>query len=99
MTVTITPASLPGHELAGLPVRVADASDPTLVDRSGRVLDETRNTLLVAEADERDDRTRIRVPKADCVFEFRLSDGRVTVDGDRLLARPARRTERGGGNR
>jgi len=100
--VTVTPESLARHELAGLSVRVADATDPTLVDRSGRVVDETTNTLLVAEQRPEREREhcatteqRIQVPKAGCALEFELPDGPVTVAGDRLVARPARRTERG----
>ena len=38
-----------------------------------------------------------QVPKAAATFEFTLSDGqRVRVDGARLVARPARRTEHTG---
>lgn len=82
------------HELAGLAVRVVEATDPTLVGIAGEVVDETTGTLLVA--DETADRTK-QIPKAVATFEFRLPDGAiVTVEGARLVARPARRTERGG---
>jgi ribonuclease P protein subunit POP4 len=38
-----------------------------------------------------------QVPKAAATFEFTLSDGqRVRVEGERLVARPARRTEHTG---
>ncbi|PSP79835.1 ribonuclease P [Halobacteriales archaeon QS_4_69_225] len=89
----MTPESLVRHELAGLDVEVAESPNPDLVGVAGRVVDETTNTLLVAT----DDGVK-RVPKAAATFRFRL-DGetrgatRVVVDGDRLLARPARRTE------
>jgi len=104
----ITPETLVRHELAGLCVRVAASSDPTLADRAGRVVDETRNTLVVREtpagrasgdgASDDGGSGPIQVPKAACTFEFRLDcegDEYVTVAGDRLVARPARRTERG----
>ena len=89
----MTPESLVRHELAGLDVEVAESPNPDLVGVAGRVVDETTNTLLVAT----DDGVK-QVPKAAATFRFRL-DGetrgatRVVVDGDRLLARPARRTE------
>ena len=91
----MTPESLVRHELAGLDVEVAESPNPDLVGVAGRVVDETTNTLLVATGEGEGAK---RVPKAAATFRFRL-DGetrgatRVVVDGDRLVARPARRTE------
>lgn len=94
MTPTPTARTLVRHELVGLPVRVTAARDPTLVGIGGEVVAETTNTLGI-EASTRD---RVRqVPKAVATFSFDLPDGpRVRVDGDRLRARPARRTETDG---
>jgi ribonuclease P protein subunit POP4 len=100
----LTAETLPRHELVGLHVRVADASDPTLVGCEGEVVSETTNTLVVRVPEERPEGSRsVRVPKAVATFEFRLTDDApgsdpeyVTVDGERLVARPARRTERTG---
>lgn len=90
----LTPETLPRHELIGLHVRVVESSDPTLVGCEGEVVMETTNTLSIADKS----RTR-QVPKAVVTFEFALPTGDyVTVDGERLLARPARRTERTGGS-
>ena len=97
-----TPATLVRHELTGRHAAVAAAPNPDLVGVAGRVVRETRNTLVLAAAG----RTR-RVPKRGTTFEFRLpSDAggsepsptagdatRVTVDGATLCSRPARRTE------
>jgi ribonuclease P protein subunit POP4 len=94
-------ATLPRHELAGLTVRVAAASNPDLVGIAGEVVDESTNTLLVRSG--AGDAVK-RVPKAAATFEFRLPDcagatpAYVTVDGERLVARPARRTETTGDN-
>jgi ribonuclease P protein subunit POP4 len=127
--VTLSPETLPRHELCGLRVRVASAPNPDLVGVTGRVVRETRNTLVVAARAGADER---RVPKRGSVFEFELGPARlgtdeaaarrepagtatepadpapdatgagegeatahVTVDGGRLLSRPARRTEDG----
>lgn len=131
----LTPATLPRHELIGLPVRVTAAQNPALVGICGDVVMETTQMLSIAGSDKRsgkakatdtnanadadtntdrtqsgtgsldsDSRTcsdpRLRewqVPKAVATFEFELPSGDVvTVDGDRLVARPARRTERTG---
>ena len=122
--MTLSPETLPRHELCGLRVRVASAPNPDLVGVTGRVVRETRNTLVVAARAGADSR---RVPKVESVFEFELGPAslgtdeaaarrepagtrsdlteayaaagtgpaHVTVDGGRLLSRPARRTEDG----
>ena len=122
--MTLSPETLPRHELCGLRVRVAGAPNPDLVGVAGRVVRETRNTLVVAARAGADER---RVPKRGSVFEFELGPAslgtdeaaarreppgtrsdlaecdasagtgpaHVTVDGGRLLSRPARRTEDG----
>ena len=91
----MTPESLVRHELAGLDIEVVESPNPDLVGTAGRVVDETTNTLLVATGEEEGVK---RVPKAAATFRFRLDDEtrgvtRLVVDGDRLVARPARRTE------
>jgi ribonuclease P protein subunit POP4 len=94
----LTAETLPRHELIGLQVWVVESNDPTLVGCEGEIVMETKNTLTIAEREG--DRTKTRqVPKAVATFEFALPNGKyVTVTGDRLLARPARRTERTGGS-
>lgn len=88
----MTPETLVRHELAGLDVAVAESPNPDLVGLSGRVVDETTNTLLVATGEGVK-----QVPKADATFRFSLETADVVVDGERLVARPARRTETNGG--
>ena len=83
----LTAETLPRHELAGLRTRVVEARHEGYVGTAGDVVDETRNTLLIGAS-------RMQVPKADCTFEFELEgDEYVTVEGARLVADPARRTE------
>jgi ribonuclease P protein subunit POP4 len=104
----MTPKSLVRHELAGLDVEVEDATAPELVGIAGRVVDETMQTLLVATSDGVK-----QVPKAAATFRFQLDDCEapgasntsgdeprvdVIIDGSRLVARPARRTETQGGS-
>ena len=87
--MAMTPETLPRHELVGLDVEVTESTDRTKVGIAGTVVAETTQTLAVEGAD------RVRhVPKAGTTFEFTLPDGRVvSVVGDGLVARPARRTE------
>ncbi|MCQ4335034.1 ribonuclease P protein component 1 [Natronomonas sp. F2-12] len=84
----MTPETLVRHELAGLDVTVTDAPNPDLIGIEGRVRDETMRTLLVATGEGVK-----QVPKAGTTFRFALDDTDVIVEGDRLLARPALRTE------
>jgi ribonuclease P protein subunit POP4 len=63
----LTPETLTRHELVGLPVRVVDAANPDLIGISGRVVDETMQTLVVRDAS----RER-QIPKRDSILEFRL---------------------------
>jgi ribonuclease P protein subunit POP4 len=92
-----TAETLTRHELTGLPLRVADASDTGLVGREGRVVRETTKTLVMAT--DAGSAATVTVPKAGTTLVFRLPEGPVTVEGDRLVARPARRSERGGDSR
>ncbi len=93
----LAPETLVRHELAGLSVRVVDATHEGYVGVEGRVVDETANTLLVEG-----DSGVVQVQKAGTTFEFALEDHEtdgaetvsyVVVEGERLVARPARRTE------
>jgi len=92
----VTVETLTRHELVGLEVAVVSASNPDLVGHSGEVVEETAKTLGI----ERDDSRVVQVPKADATFGFELPSGGgvtvVTVEGERLLARPARRSEQTG---
>ena len=87
--MTATAETLVRRELVGLAVEVVAASNPDLVGASGKVVMETTRTLGI----EHDDRV-LQVPKADATFEWTLPTGeRVRTDGERLVGRPARRTE------
>ncbi|QLH83167.1 ribonuclease P protein component 1 [Halosimplex pelagicum] len=107
----LTPETLTRHELVGLAARVRAGDNPDLLDIEGRVVAETTNTLGIERGDQPSGRTAgeratrvATVPKAGTTFEFTLpteagdaSAGEVvTVEGRRLVARPARRTEKSG---
>jgi len=87
--MVLSAETLARHELVGLDATVASSTNPDLVGVAGRVVTETTNTLGL----EAGGRVR-HVPKEAATLEFELpSGGRVTIEGDRLVARPARRTE------
>jgi ribonuclease P protein subunit POP4 len=96
--MAVTAETLARHELVGLPVEVAAAANDDVVGVAGTVVSETTNTLAI-ESEER----VWHVPKEEAAFAFDLgsapdveSDERVRVEGSRLVARPARRTETSG---
>jgi len=101
----LTPATLTRHELIGLPVRVTAAANPDCVGIEGEVVMETTRTFSIEGEGRGPSRSRTesgggkrvwQVPKADATFAFDVEGETVTVDGDVLVARPARRTERTG---
>lgn len=76
------------HELIGLQVQVLRATDPGQVRMSGRVVDETRN-LLVIEAGG----VEKRIPKQGARFRFEVQGG-IEVEGDEIRFRPEDRVKK-----
>jgi ribonuclease P protein subunit POP4 len=89
--MTTTAETLVRDELVGLAVEVVAASNPDIVGVNGEVVMETTRTLGI----ESDGRV-LQVPKADATFEWTLDGERVRTAGERLVGRPARRTEQRG---
>jgi ribonuclease P protein subunit POP4 len=81
------PENLARHELIGLSVLVVGSTDRGLVGISGRIVDETRNTLIVET-----ERGTKRIPKSNTSLTFTLPDGqRARVSGSILISRPENR--------
>lgn len=77
------PGEIIYHELIGLDAKVVDSTNPSVVGIRGRVVDETRNTLVLESDGER------RILKASCTFTFKLTgEQKVKVHGHLLLGRP-----------
>jgi ribonuclease P protein subunit POP4 len=90
--MAVTPDTLVRHELVGLSARVVSATNPDLTGLDGEVVTETTRTLGI----QTDGRVA-HVPKASATFEWELPSGEVVrTAGEKLLARPARRTEQTG---
>jgi ribonuclease P protein subunit POP4 len=87
----ITAKNIVRHELIGLKVKVVDSKNKDNIGKEGKVVDETRNTLVVECEDEKQ-RTFI---KDHCVFSFELPSGeKVRVDGSLLVGRPEDRIKK-----
>lgn len=88
----MTERNLARHELIGLPVVVVRCTDPSLAGVAGKVVDETRNMLVL----RRDGGGRlVRVAKDCSTFRFGLPGGRsAEMDGRSIRFRPEDRVKR-----
>lgn len=85
----VTPEILQ-EEFIGLKAKVVQSRNPSYVGVSGRVIDETRNVLVLLH----NNRKRVLV-KETSVFHFRLPDGTVVeIDGKAMIGRPEDRVKR-----
>jgi ribonuclease P protein subunit POP4 len=83
----ITAGNILRHELIGLPVEVVQASNPAQEGIAGRIVDETRNMLVIETL-----RGVKRIGKARATFRIRLPDGMVVdVSGSALVSSPEKR--------
>ncbi len=79
------------HELIGLKTEIEASRNSSMMGLCGRVVDETRN-MLVIETERRNEK---RLVKAGNTFIFVLGSGiRVRVKGDRLVSRPEDRIKK-----
>lgn len=93
----ITPYKLVFHELIGLKVKVVEATNPTLNNICGKVVDETRNMMII-QTEEGIDKM---VQKNGTSFVFQIpahlsgehAQRYVKVNGNLLLSQPENRTK------
>lgn len=78
----ITKRNLLYSTFIGLNVEIANSSQKDLVGLKGRVVDETKN-MIVLECGGKER----KIQKAGCVFRFYVDDGAVDVDGGRIMFR------------
>jgi ribonuclease P protein subunit POP4 len=83
------PKNLAKHELISRVAEVVRATDPKKLGIKGKVVDETRNILVISMGGQEK-----RVPKAECTFRFELDRSVVEVDGKLLVGRPEDRIKK-----
>jgi ribonuclease P protein subunit POP4 len=80
----ITSKNLVRHELIGLPVEIVDSSNKFQIGIEGRIVDETKNLLVIETKDELK-----KIQKKNSSFIFKIPSGKkVKVEGRMLIARP-----------
>ncbi|MDK2892411.1 ribonuclease P protein component 1 [Methanohalophilus sp.] len=93
--MALTPWNLIYNELIGLEVEVTDSSNKCAIGIRGKVVDETRNMLVL----ETHTTFEKMIPKSGNTFVFHLPDpsnGNITyveVNGDLLISQPENRTK------
>lgn len=73
------------HELIGLFVEVVEAKNKALIGIKGKVVDETRNMLMVDNK---------KLIKDEVVLEVQYHDQKIKVDGKKLVGRPEDRIKK-----
>jgi ribonuclease P protein subunit POP4 len=87
--MNVTPAVVQ-QELIGLNAKVVRSSHPGYVGIAGKVLDETRNTILILHKNKK----KI-VIKNTAVFNFTMPDGTIVeIDGKAIIGRPEARIKK-----
>ncbi|MCK4327808.1 MAG: ribonuclease P protein subunit [Candidatus Diapherotrites archaeon] len=81
--------ALASNELIGLDARVVKSSDPSLEGLSGKLVDETMNTLEL----ETEGRVR-KLDKKSVTLIIRFPDGEYEVPGREILQRPEERLKK-----
>ena len=85
----VTPAVLQ-QCFIGLNAKVAKSSNPEYIGITGKVINETRNTLVTLH-----DEKEKKIIKNVAVFHFTLPDGTVVeIDGKAIVGRPENRVKR-----
>lgn len=85
----VTPAILQ-HDLIGLNAKVVKSANSDYANITGKVLDETRNTVTILHRNKK----KIIVKNA-AVFHFTLPDGTILeVDGKVIVGRPEDRIKK-----
>lgn len=85
-----TPSNLVRHELIGLKVEVVESTDPKKKGIKGRVVNETRDTLIIEERGKEK-----VIPKKEAKFLFTLPNGqKVEIIGKLLIGRPEDRIKK-----
>lgn len=85
----VKPSNILNHELVGLQAQVISDSNPTNISLSGKIVDESRNTLVIQGREK-----SVRISKKDAVFRFHLPSGEVEVEGHAIIGRPQDRIKR-----
>jgi len=81
--------TLAREELIGRCVKIVECSDPAWQDKTGIIIDETKNTFLIEM-----NQTQKRIAKKIATFEFEYDDKKITINGSKITYRPEDRIKK-----
>jgi len=82
--MVITAQNVQAHEFIGLDVKIIDSSDPTLIQLTGRVIFETRNTILIRTSSAINQIAKKALKK----IEIRTDSAVYFISGSSIIGRP-----------
>ncbi len=86
----ITADNVGRHELIGLDMEVIQSNDKSYIGKSGRIVSETKNTLVLQDQDGRE----ARLIKSIMKFKVKIEKNEVSIDGSKIAYRPEDRTKK-----
>jgi ribonuclease P protein subunit POP4 len=76
-------------ELIGRMVTIIECTDPSWINLSGLIIDETKHTFLIEI-----EKNQKRIAKQTATFAFEYHDNKTIVKGTRLVYRPEERIKK-----
>ncbi|MEM7822692.1 MAG: ribonuclease P protein subunit [Candidatus Aenigmatarchaeota archaeon] len=76
-------------EFIGMSIKVVESTNPQWVGIEGRIVDETKNMFSIDVKGK-----IIKIPKENCVFEFKAGKRWIKINGKVLLIRPEDRIKK-----
>ncbi len=83
------PEPIMSDELIGRAVTIIECTDPSWMNRSGLIIDETKHTFLIEI-----EKKQKRIAKETATFAFEYHDKKTIVKGTRLVYRPEERIKK-----
>ena len=81
--------TLSKDELIGLTVKIKDCSDPRWIGKSGKILDETKNTFLIEINNQQK-----KIAKNIASFQFNIDGKKIIINGLKIMYRPEDRIKK-----
>jgi RNase P/RNase MRP subunit p29 len=81
--------TLARDELIGHHVKIKDCKDPNLINKSGLIIFETKNTIHIEIKNEK----KI-IAKKSAIFEFEYGGNKITLNGSKIAYRPEDRIKK-----
>ncbi len=81
--------TLAKEELIGLPVTVNQCKDPNWINKTGIIIDETKNTFLI-----RLNNKSKRIAKNIAKFEFEQNGMKIRLNGSKIVYKPEDRIKK-----